>query len=96
MHAVGLGARGQLHLPQRVADFGRNTDPASDDVGDARNIGAAATNQNLEDAIEEGRFREDLFYRLNVLPLEVPTLRDRPEDVLVLVGRNADIGRLSN
>jgi two-component system, NtrC family, response regulator AtoC len=44
----------------------------------------AATNRDLEQAIAAGQFRSDLFYRLNVIPLEMPALRDRPEDVIPL------------
>ena len=44
----------------------------------------AATNINLEDAVKQGTFREDLFYRLNVVPLWIPDLNERPEDTLLL------------
>ena len=45
----------------------------------------AATHQDLERRVEEGDFRMDLFYRLNVFPIEVPALRERPEDIPALV-----------
>lgn len=44
----------------------------------------AATNVNLSQAISEGRFREDLFYRLNTIPIKVPALRERGEDIALL------------
>jgi two-component system nitrogen regulation response regulator NtrX len=63
---------------QRFAPVGSNRSVSVD----VRVI--AATNQNLEQRIAEGSFREDLFYRLNVIPFHVPPLRERTEDIPVL------------
>ena len=61
-------------------------------VGSNRTIHAnvrvvAATHRNLEEEIENGRFREDLFYRLNVFPLEIPPLRERASDIPMIIQR---------
>ena len=50
----------------------------------------AATNKNLEEAIETGEFRQDLYYRLNVVSIEMPALRERREDVMLLANYFAD------
>lgn len=53
-----------------------------------------ATHQNLKDRVEQGKFRQDLFYRLNVIELKMPALRDRCDDILPLAGRI--LARLAN
>src|SRR5882672_1429490 len=71
-------------------------------IGSARTIKVdvrviAATNKNLEEEIEKGRFREDLYFRLAVIPIYVPPLRERAEDIAVLVKHFAEhISRDSN
>jgi two-component system nitrogen regulation response regulator NtrX len=50
----------------------------------------AATNKNLEEEIEKGHFREDLYFRLAVIPIHVPPLRERPEDIAPLVRHYMD------
>ena len=64
-------------------------------LGSARTIKVdvrviAATNKNLEEEIEKGRFREDLYFRLAVIPIDVPPLRERPEDIAPLVRHYMD------
>jgi DNA-binding NtrC family response regulator len=76
---------------------------AFEPVGSSKSVSVdvrvvAATNQDLQTAIRERRFREDLFYRLNVIPIEVPPLRERREDVPLLAQHfletmNAEKGR---
>ena len=54
----------------------------------------AATNRNLEERIREKTFREDLYYRLNVIPIDIPPLRERREDIIPLAERFlADLGK---
>jgi two-component system NtrC family response regulator len=62
----------------------------------------AATNTDLEKAIKQGNFREDLYFRLNVVPIKLPALKDRPEDIMLLAqhflqteSRSLKTGRVS-
>ena len=74
-------------LQERVIERLGSGDPIAVDV---RVV--SATNRNLEHEVEVGRFRADLFYRIHVVPIEMPPLRDRREDVRLLVGHT--LGRL--
>jgi two-component system response regulator AtoC len=56
----------------------------------------AATNQDLDQAVREGRFREDLYYRMNIVRIFVPPLRERPEDINLLIDYFAGQAALKN
>jgi two-component system, NtrC family, response regulator AlgB len=83
---------GDLPLPLQPKLLRFLQDREYERVGDPRTLRAdvrilAATNINLETAVREGRFREDLFYRLNVIPILIPPLRERPADIVPLAER---------
>lgn len=80
---------GDMRLDMQVKLLRVLQERVIDRVGDDRSIPinvriVAATHRALEEAISQGKFRADLFYRLNVVPLYVPALRDRGDDVVVL------------
>lgn len=56
----------------------------------------AATHKNLEECLAQGTFREDLYYRLNVFPVEIPPLRERKEDIRVLIQHFVDLHQQEN
>jgi two-component system NtrC family response regulator len=92
-HAQGgtifLDEIGELPLPMQVKLLRVLQESCLERLGSTKTIDLdvrviAATNANLEEAIEKKVFREDLFYRLNVVPIKIPDLRERVEDIMVL------------
>ena len=86
---IFLDEAGELPLPTqarllRVLESGEFIKVGSSKVQKTNVRIVAATNVNLEKAVSEGKFREDLYYRLNTVPIKVPALRDRNEDILLL------------
>jgi len=71
----------------RVTEDGRFQRIGSNTVIQTNARILAASNRNLEEAVKEGHFREDLFYRLNVIELNIPPLRERREDILPLASQ---------
>ena len=81
---------GDMPLPMQVKLLRVLQERTYERVGSNKTLVAnvrviAATHRNLEEHITDGRFREDLFYRLNVFPIEMPALRERPEDIPLLI-----------
>lgn len=85
---IPLAQQGKLLRALQEQEFERVGDEKTVSV-DVRVV--AATNRDLAAEVKAGRFREDLFYRLSVFPIEVPPLRDRKEDIGVLAGHFMDM-----
>lgn len=87
---IFLDEIGEMSLPLQVKLLRVLQERAFERVGGNRTIQVdvrivAATNQNLEALVEEKRFRQDLFYRLNVIPIVIPPLRERRSDIPLLI-----------
>lgn len=81
---------GDMPMPMQVKLLRVLQERTFERVGGTKTIASnvrlvAATHQDLEKRIGEGKFRMDLYYRLNVFPIELPALRDRPEDIPLLI-----------
>ncbi len=86
---IFLDEAGEMSLPIQVKLLGVLQDRKFERVGGTRTVRVdvrviAASNRDLQKAVQEGRFREDLFYRLNVVPIMIPPLRERKEDIPLL------------
>jgi sigma-54 specific flagellar transcriptional regulator A len=87
---IFLDEIGDMPMPMQVKLLRVLQERTFERVGGTKSLQAdvrviAATHRNLEDLIEKGDFREDLYYRLNVFPIEKPALRDRQEDIPLLL-----------
>ena len=92
---IFLDEAGELPLPTqarllRVLETGEFIKVGSSKVQKTNVRIVAATNVNVEKAVSEGKFREDLYYRLNTVPIKIPPLRDRNEDILLLFRKFAN------
>jgi DNA-binding NtrC family response regulator len=77
---AGLSRDAQIGLLRVMKEWGSLSESSG------RNLRiVAATTQDMEQAARDGQFLEELYYRLNVIPMEIPSLRDRPEDIPILV-----------
>jgi two-component system response regulator AtoC len=86
-----LDEMGEIPLHLQAKLLGVIQDKSFDRVGGVKTIRVdiriiAATNQDLQSAVQSGKFRSDLFYRLNVVPIHIPSLRERKDDLIPLVG----------
>ena len=96
---IFLDEIGDMPLPMQVKLLRVLQEKTFERVGSSQPIKSdvriiAATHRNLETEVKESRFREDLFYRLNVFPIQMPSLRERADDIPLLI--NELIARLEN
>jgi len=96
---VFLDEIGEIPIPLQAKLLNVLQDKTFERVGDSKSIAIdfrllAATNQNLDNAIKAGTFRSDLFYRLNAIAIHLPPLRERTEDIPLLVERLCEMQAL--